>query len=137
LYANKLALAISHLHQRHGKYDTMTMVDLKSQWDPRAPIEHVKAVEEVKYVVDQILVGGALVELYPRITLEQGTITRHFDTPGYSHTLKVMTDFVTGSVTTKFTSWEHCTNEEVYIASHWRVDRIISTTRKNLRKRHA
>lgn len=133
--AKPLALAIARLYATEGNYFVST-APVKSLWNPKAPIEHMRAVEEIKYVVQQIVVDQTLVDLSPQIVLKDGDVVRHFDTPGYSHKLTVTTDFATANVTSKLKSWEHSTNEEVFIQGHWRVDRIVNTTRKNRSKRH-
>lgn len=133
--AKPLALAIASLYAVDDHYFVST-APVKSLWDPRAPLEHGRIEEEVKWIVSDILIDETHVELYPRIVLMQGVVVRHFETPGYSHTFSVTTDFKSGNVTSKLKSWEHSTNEEVFIQGQWRVDRHVTTKRTPRSKRH-
>ncbi|MNH65315.1 hypothetical protein D3C73_173220 [compost metagenome] len=133
--AKPLALAIARMYTDESKYFVST-APVKSLWNPKEPPTIMESQTDIRYVVRDILVGDVAVALAPEIILKDGDVVRRFDTPGYSHVFTVTTDFATAKVSSTLKSWEHSTNEEVYIQGHWQISRIVNTTRLNRSKRH-
>lgn len=133
--AKPLALAIAQMYTDESKFFVST-APVKSLWNPKEPPVIMESHTDIRFVVRDILVGDVHVVMAPEIVLKDGDVVRRFDTPGYSHVFTITTDFAQAKVSSTLKSWEHSTNEEVYIQGHWQISRIVNTTRLNRSKPH-